>query len=462
VPLDEIQLRFLQDHVLRRKLQALDLASDTIPPPSGGSKGALERAANAVRFLDMLRALVTPPKANKEESALLDNYRVAIREHLKDPVTEAGLLEANQSLQAMDAAINTCRQRISSDERSKLMQGIAEALLSVDPEVMEPEQSRIPIDADSIRTNLPELPSDDALMEARLALNALNTLIQQANVRVLDARKERAELKLALLKGMADAKLSDEATSDEVRQGSELSGKVNSLLIADPPTTDALQQAKEALDSWVDFVNKVNQDISAVRKVRFALAKAADEKFCKLPVALPSNCPNDKSGLIKMREVLAQDLQPFLDWARVTTWDTPALEQIDHRIEQLGQQFINLQQELDNALEAIRIASEAAAQAIDNPKDGALSLTQKSHFENVLKMALDTARQNPLEATPQIEHMTALLKQVATVARVRKDLLKRLGMVPLPPPAAATLQEQARWGQLREAAVRAADEVLDT
>ena len=68
----------------------------------------------------MLLSLATPVKADAQEILSLESYRDAFRKYLKPPLTEFALVEANAQLQALDAAIKRCEQRITGDAQTLL------------------------------------------------------------------------------------------------------------------------------------------------------------------------------------------------------------------------------------------------------------------------------------------------------------------------------------------------------
>lgn len=465
VQLNATQRQFLETYVLKRRIRALDLASDETRPGTG-EEGARARSGTALQLLQMLQQLATPAGANPVESGEIEGLRASIRENLEGMPTERGLADASDALQALDAAVRRCQQRVDGERETRRRK--AEVLQARD-RLLEPvREEPLPNDRIEIariveqitQLTAAELPLPDDLDKAETAIAVLREAIEDAGERLAADRRRRVDERTGLRKRLGEARLSDEATAAEKQEAERLSGIAAELLAPDVPGQPAIEDAGAAIGRLQEHVRKVNEDIVAVRKVRFALATKAGEQFGQLDITAPPEYPEGKTELNEAHQQLKLALAPFLDWQQVTTWDASALEKVVQRIAPLGLQFEAFRNEVAEAKEAVRVAAEGVAQAIAKPPSAAFAPKQTLHFEEVLKLGRGEAEKDVLAAKPHIETMNALVRQIGAASRLRKELQQRIAALTDTAPAAATPQQKKRWGELRAAAVRAADEVV--
>ena len=460
--------------------ESLQVAAGAIAQAESARKAAMlrieevraKRREDRLLLLEEIAGLpdLDPEEALAEELSAVGSGKEAATTALGDETPSLTNLEqARAAIAEAKKAAEGAQVRIlkAQEERCARRVEILEALAQIPSldadEATEREATEFAKLKERVQTALAlELPKADALETATDALAAATQLQIDAAKRIETDQNERATQKAALLDRAEKAELSPKATSAETDRRGVYNTDLAAHLDGAHPKRDALLLASELVDKLEQFVKDTNEDIKTKREVRFKLAADAGQKLSAVVTQLPDACPEAaKTELAQKHSTLQDDLAPFLEWEKVTTWDTPDLESVTMRIGPLADEFESLRTQVNSAVEKLRVAREAAATAIDSPKGTTFSSIQKPYLQGRLDSALEEARKDIFAADPHITALTKLAKDATALARVRKDMQRRIAALPADPPTDAAETEADRWRKLRATALKAADEVTE-
>lgn len=347
--LNDTQLRFLEEFILRRKIRQFGEEYDPAGVADATGPGAVD-PEEVRRIMAAAAGLATPQGASEQDAKVLSGHRAAISGFLDLPLTEQGMRAAAREVQEMNEAHTAIAERVEQDkiQRATQKQTLVKALaLALQGQVETP----LAQDADAVdglhKSLLSALegepPEQQQLTTAQDLLQQLGVAIVQADKSAIADRERRLaeagiirqSIETAMQK-LEQGTLEPEATDipkEAARIGESLAGT---------PEDEALKAAGMARDDLEKAIISANEHTAKDRQDRVDKSAEITRKLGQVG-ALQKAQPDE----LQTRSELVEKVKAPLGDEFPTH---KALEEAEEALERLTDHVETVQKEIDDVL----------------------------------------------------------------------------------------------------------------